>query len=394
MALQGMPAHTSLGSEKAEAVSLQSGGYVRSLTGIHTDWPVKTATGPLVLADTVLRFEWRMVISDHFSAEAHQRIFQRIRGSTVEESSHAGLGTSVPPPRSLDLRLAYKNGDRLLLEHDVDRLTLRINLDSVNFLLGRQAITWGMSELFPVADLWAPKSPFDLDTSQKRGIDAIRVLFSCSKSWEIDAILADGGTLHDLSGGLRLTIYRSILDSYIAMAKQWQEMLVFAGATITLSNFKFRLEAAEPYNLDRHLFTLPQATLATDWIHSQFSLTLETHYNGTGVQQTSQYSSHLARSLALSHKKSYLLGRFYTGVAGKYILSELYQFTLSSILNLQDPSLLLATAFAWRLAQETELSVGIFHGIGKNSERGSPPSLSSEFGHFGSIFYLELASYF
>jgi hypothetical protein len=62
--------------------------------------------------------------------------------------------------------------------------------------------------------------------------------------------------------------------------------------------------------------------------------------------------------------------------------------------NLQDPSTLLAAAFTWRLVQETELALGTFQGMGSSLLVGSAPTMRSEFGSYGSLFYLALASYF
>ena len=281
-----------------------------------------------------------------------------------------------------------------MLEHDLDRLVLRANLGLFDVFLGRQAITWGTGELFPIADLWTTYSPFELDTSQKRGVDALRVLFSRSRAWEIEAVLADRGTPRDLSAGLRVATYRENVDLYVAIAKQWRELLALAGAAATAGSFKLRAEAAGPYDLDQRDFALPRLSLATDWLHSSFSLMLEAHYNGTGVGQADQYVTHLATSPALAHGESYLVGRLYTGAAASWKISELFQLTGSGICNLQDPSALLAAALTWRLVQETELAFGTFQGIGRSLVVGSAPTMRSEFGSYGSLFYLVLASYF
>jgi hypothetical protein len=410
VALHAMPARGSLepGNEPSNEPSndasarLQLGGYVRTLAGIeqlrYQLAPDAAGTGPpdhLGLSATVLRLEWKAALGDRFSAEVHQRVFQRISSESLAlGGSRLGLGASVAPRRTLDLRVVAYDEDRLLLEHDLDRLVLRANLGLFDVFLGRQAITWGTGELFPVADLWTTYSPFELDTSQKRGVDALRVLFSQSRAWEIEAVLADRGTLRDLSAGLRVASYRENMDIYFAIAKQWREMLAFAGVAATAGSFKLRAEAAGPYDLDQRDFVRPRLSLATDWLHSEFTLTLEAHYNGTGALQAAQYFTHLATSPALAHGESYLLGRLYTGAAASWKISELFQLTVSGMCNLHDPSALLAAAFTWRLVQETELSFGTFQGIGRSLLVGATPTMRSEFGSYGSLFYLALASYF
>jgi hypothetical protein len=402
VALHAVPVRGSLDPGNDACACLQLGGYVRTLAGLqqlrYQLAPDAAGTVPadhLGLSATVLRLEWKGTLGDRLSAEVHQRVFQRMSSESLASGgSRLGLGASLAPRRSIDLRSVAYNEDRLLLEHDVDRLVLRANLGHFDVFLGRQAITWGTGDLFPVADLWTSYSPFELDTSQKRGVDALRVLFSRSRSWELEAVLADRGTLRDLSAGLRIATYRENVDIYFAIAKQWREMLAFAGAAATAGSFKLRAEAAEPYDLDQRQFAAPRLSLATDWLHSGFSLTLEAHYNGSGVRRTDQYSAHLATSPALAHGESYLVGRLYTGAAASWKISEVFQLTLSSMCNLQDPSALLAGAFTWHLVQETELALGTFQGMGSSLLVGSAPTMRSEFGSYGSLFYLALASYF
>jgi hypothetical protein len=401
-ALHATPVGASPDSDNDAWDRVRLGGYVRTLAGLQQlrYQLAPDAAGPapadhLGLSVTVMRLEWNGALGDRFSAELHQRVFQRMSSeSPAWGGSRLGLGASVVPRRSIDLRSVAYDEDRLLLEHDLDRLVLRANLGHVDVFLGRQAITWGMGQLFPVADLWTTYSPFELDTSQKRGVDALRVLFSRSRAWELEAVLADRGTLRDLSSGLRVATYREYVDIYVAIAKQWRELLAFAGIAATAGNFKLRAEAAGPYDLDQRELAAPRLSLAADWLYSAFSLTLEAHYNGTGAQQADQYSAHLTTSPALAHGESYLVGRLYTGAAASWKLSELFQLTVSGICNLQDPSALLTAAFTWRLVQETELALGTFQGIGRSLLVGSAPTMRSEFGSYGSLYYLALASYF
>jgi hypothetical protein len=400
--LHAKPARGSQDLGGDERGTLQLDGYVRTLAGLqqlrYQLAPDAAGPGPadhLGLSATVLRLEWKAGLGDRYSAEVHQRAFLRMSSESLSlGGSRLGLGASVAPSRTLNLRLVAYDEERLLLEHDLDRLVLRANLGDFDIFLGRQAITWGTGEIFPVADLWTNYSPFELDTSQKRGVDALRVLFSRSRAWELEAVLADRGTLRDLSAGLRVATYREYVDIYFALAKQWRELLAMAGAAATAGSFKLRAEAVGPFDLEQHEVAPPRLSIGADWLRSSLRLTLEAHFNGSGVRSADQYATHLVSSPALAHGESYLLGRLYTGAAANWRISELFQLTVSGICNLQDPSTLLAAAFAWSLSQETELALGAFQGIGEKPLIGATPNLRSEFGSYGSLFYLALASYF
>ncbi len=52
----------------------------------------------------------------------------------------------------------------------------------------------GISNIFPIADLWAQFSPFELDTEEKPGADAVRALHDPASGLEWDIVVADRGT--------------------------------------------------------------------------------------------------------------------------------------------------------------------------------------------------------
>ncbi len=110
-----------------------------------------------------------------------------------------GFGVSVIPGRRWDLSSVFVDQERLRVWHDVDRLSLTWYNDVADVTVGRQAITWGISNVYPVADLWAQFSPFELDTEEKPGIDAVRVLSYPGQRLELDAVVADRGSVQRLS---------------------------------------------------------------------------------------------------------------------------------------------------------------------------------------------------
>jgi hypothetical protein len=385
-----------------EGGSLTLGGYARTLAGLEKisielapEVPSNLVPNHFSLSTAVLRLEWKAALGDHFSAEIHDRLYLGLTSEAlVVGGKKLGLGASIVPTRSVNLRSVIYDEDRLQFEHDIDRLALRASLGDFDITVGRQAITWGLSELFQVADLWTNFSPFELDTTQKRGIDALRVLYSQGRALEVEGVIADRGSVRDLSVGLRVASYGSGADFYFALAKQWREVLAFTGVSATAGAFKLRAEAAEPFNLDRSEYLAPRASVGADWRNANVTLTLEVHYNGTGVLRASEYVSHYQSSTALQHGESYLLGRWYAGAAAVWKISELYQLSLSALANLQDPSSVIAGAFTYQLTQGTELSLGGYQSIGKSPLIKAESELRSELGSAGGMVYLALVSFF
>lgn len=386
---------------EGDAGELTLGGYARTLEALQEPRlefapgvPQEAVPTHRGLSETVLRLEWRAALGSSFTAEVHQRVFMRIASETSVLGNQVGLGSSVAPGRTVRLRSVAYDEDRLVLEHDVDRLAVRASLGDFDVRVGRQAITWGVAELFPVADLWTSFSPFELDTTEKRGIDALRVIYSRGRRLEIEAVAADRGARPDLSYGLRIASYAPGADLYLAVARQWRDTLASAGVSATAGAFRLRVDATQPLDPERNDLSRARASLGVGFVRRSLTLTLEGHYNGTGVERVADYGAHLATSPELKRGEVYLLGRWYAGAAAVWKPSELFQLSVSAQGNVRDRSALLVGALAYQVSQGTELSIGAYRGAGTRLLLAPAPELRSEFGGLGGLYYLALASFF
>ena len=160
-----------------------------------------------------------------------------------------------------------------------------------------------------------------------------------------------------------------------------------------LGNFKLRADLVGPYNLDDSQFSQPRASLGVDYIQSKVTFTLEAHYNGTGVPRASDYLPHLTTSPIVARGENYLLGRWYTGAATNWKISELFQFAFTVLGNVQDPSLMFASALTYQVSQDTSLALGAFQGVGKRPRIGATSEMRSEFGSSGGLYYVSLSAF-
>ncbi len=393
------------------------GGYARLLAGaqaprIEVDLPQSSCdvtpelcdVPPAVgLASAVLRFEWAFKVSDIFKLDVHNRLLLSGSSSSTATSGGLGVGVSVSPGRSVDTSTEIFSHEGFRLEHDLDRLVAHLFIDQVDLSIGRQAITWGISNLFTVADVWAAFSPFDLDTSQKRGIDAIRAVVNLGSA-ELDVILADRGPpgADNLSGGVRAVFYTDVADVHVAAGKFWMDVALTAGIVAPVDPVKLRLEAMAAYALDEDRFRLPRITLGVDWYAAaELVVMLELHYNGLGTEDASGYYAQYTHSDTVARGQNYLVGRYYAGLAVAWRAHELINLNLTAMMNLGDPSGLIAWGFGYAVAQDVELALGGFHGIGPGVLIGDPagvldadPALLSEMGTYGHMVYLEMAAFF
>lgn len=385
-------------------------GYMRTLTGLSIPDAAELGVPDVTrLHSAVVRTELRMAFTPDLQLDVHSRLFFQYSTPAQEAGSGAfGVGTTLPPSRTVDLSTEPVNRPGVVLQHDLDRLALRWFIGPVDVVIGRQAISWGMSNLFNVADVWAAFSPFDLDQTQKRGIDAARVTTSPVDFLELDFVVADRGSLDDLSGGVRATFFLDFADVYVATAKVWDEVVFAAGIDAAIDVFKLRAEVLLPVNIadgdiDEGEVGLPRATIGFDWFHPNWLISVEGHFNGAGAEKADDYLGHLASSEVFARGESYWLGRFYGGVIVNWRPLETISLGTSVITNLTDPSALVSLSATWTPVQDVELSVGSFTSIGARPEGtafGSGadavvvPRLQSEFGSYGHLVYLQGAVFY
>ena len=278
-------------------VQFYYGGYVRSfLSWQHVDDDARDLMAAMgqdhqhvAMHSLIGRSEFKLSAADWFTAEVHSRYAWTMATEPVLDSGQmgAGAGISVVPRRSLDLQTTLISEPNHRWEVDLDRLLLRFYLGEVDISVGRQAITWGQSNLFGVSDVWTTFSPFDLDTSQKRGIDALRLVWGISDWVELDVIVADRGSVEDLSGGVRAQFYIDFGEAYVAAAKSYEDLALAAGLSVDIDTVKLRGEVMGRFDLERSEVELPRATVGVDWFYSdRFVGGVEFHLNGFGTDDT------------------------------------------------------------------------------------------------------------
>lgn len=380
---------------ETDDVTWTFGGYVRALSGVQVPGVrgLPGAPDALGVSQALARLEWKWTFGDVAALELHNRLALTVMSAEVGGGG-LGIGVTPTPQRSVDLRSTLVEEAGLLLEHDVDRLALRLFLGDVDVAVGRQAITWGISSLFAVSDAWAAFSPFDLDTSQKRGVDAVRVGTPLSDELELDLVVADRGSAEDLSAGARLVAYLGGADVHVGLAKLWRELVVMAGVSVPVDAVKLRAEARwGAWDLAREEVLRPRATLGVDGFWGDLTLTVEAHYNGAGAASQRDYGQHAATSPELARGEVFLLGRYYAGAAASYQLTEQLTVTVSALVNLGDPSALIVTSLRYDIAENVDLRLGAFTGVGARTDLASS-DLGSELGTYGHLVHLDLAAWF
>jgi hypothetical protein len=397
LAAAAQPATVPAGDTAAVArrPALQLSGYVSSLTGIHDagfDAPgFERRSG---FHGQLARLAWRVESGEAVSLSVHSRVQARVASTATGIGDVAGIGVSVIPGRPVDLSTRLLDQERLELWHDIDRLALTVRTPAADVTLGRQAITWGLAHLFPVADLWAQFSPFEFDTAEKPGADAVRVLTYPRAGLELDAVLAARARAEDWSAAVRATLELPAADVYLAAGKFWNQLMLLGGAAYVLERVTLRAEVGLPWDLDAREATLPRATLGVDRFGARLTLSGEYHHNGIGATRPDDYVARFADA-RVRRGETYLVGRHYVGGALRYLADADGRLSLSvsSLWNQGDGSAALTPMLGYDLGQSASLSVGTLQTLGRRP-RLDPPALRSEFGTYGRLWFTQVSVYF
>lgn len=371
-------------------------GYARLITGYHDlgyGAPLLREQRGLTMG--VGRLEWSAEFGPDVRARVHNDLTWNTQttGAGTGGGSLFGVDASRAGDRTVDLGTTFVERNGMRLSHDVDRLAVDIYTDAADVTLGRQGITWGTSVVFPVADLWSRFSPFDFDTEQKPGIDAARALVYPNLSSELDLVVADRGSLADLSGGARYASTIGRTELYGAAGKFWDELLALAGVTVVFDRVKLRAEAVGPFDLEDSEVDLPRATGGGEWYGADFSLGGEYHFNGIGAADPTGYADRLS-SEQFARGESYFLGRHYAALYGAYRGVPDLELSLSTIANLVDPSLIVTPSLRYSVAQNATIGVGALVSAGDEPSLAPTPSFGSEFGTYGDFYFVELAAFY
>ncbi|MEC9072667.1 MAG: hypothetical protein VX938_09825, partial [Myxococcota bacterium] len=262
-------AHGRVDLVDGDRVRLSLDGYVMSLGGVQVSEVEDAAALGMPqhvgLQSTVARANLKFALGDSLVMEASEVLSFALTSEPSDQSNPMGLGTSPAPSRWLDLSSPLLETPTARLTRDDDRYRVRLYLGPVDLSVGRQAVTWGRSLMFKPTDIFASLSALDLDQTQKRGVDAVRASTSLGSSVDLEALVVDRGELEELSGGVRATFYLDTMDTWVGVARSWDQILLLGGAAAEVGSLKIRGEGAFPWDEVTEEVASPRVTLGVDY---------------------------------------------------------------------------------------------------------------------------------
>lgn len=297
--------------------------------------------------------------------------------------------------------------------HNLDRLYVKIKTSTADIFIGRQAIAWGSARFVNPTDIVAPFTFNELDTEERRGVDAVRVRVPLGMMSELDAgyIFGRDGKFENSAFYLRGKTYLLKTDVSLLLMGFRENFMVGLDIARSIGGAGFWCEAAyvNPGLLEKEGETDPYAEEEKDYFRASVGLDynfsgdfysfFEYHFNSAGAGDPEDYGWLLTET-PFTEGSVYLMGRHYLNLGVTYQVTPLVPFTGTLIFNVDDGSLIFSPMVEYNIKEDIYIAAGAYVGMGKRPEICDVcnPALrfrfGSEFGGYPNMFYTSLRIYF
>ena len=293
--------------------------------------------------------------------------------------------------------------------HNLDRCFFTIKTSIADIFIGRQAIAWGSGHFINPTDVIAPFTFNELDTEERRGVDAVRIRIPLGMMDELDLGYVPGKNFKFQNSAfyVRGKTYFMKTDAALLLMGFRENLLIGLDVTRSIGGAGAWIEAAyvDPdfFNKDKNTQTLDEKSYFRASVGMDYTFTgklygfFEYHFNSAGKKKPGDYTD-VFSSTAFTEGAAYLMGQHYLNLGMTYQVSALLPFTGLVFINLNDGSVTLSPMLEYNIAENIYLGGGAYIGIGKRPElvdiASRAFSFHSEFGAYPAMFYTSFRVYF
>jgi hypothetical protein len=276
--------------------------------------------------------------------------------------------------------------------HRLDRLFLTWQPEWGVVQIGRQAVTWGSGFLFNPFDLFNPFAPTDIIRDYKMGDDMINVQFSANDLGDFQVLYVarrnpDNDEVEfaqsSLAGKWHFAVGTTEFD--IIAAEHFEDEVIGIGSTGYLKEAAWRRDATWTFlqkdaQEDGFLSLVANMDYSWVWGNRNFYGFIEFYFNGLGNENYSEAITDLNIIERINRGEIFTLGRKYLSGSIQVELHPLFNFFLTSINNIADPSGILQPYAVWNITEDLEFTFGgIVYWGGSETEYGGFTIPGTEF---------------
>ncbi|MBI9074796.1 MAG: hypothetical protein JEZ02_05220 [Desulfatibacillum sp.] len=280
---------------------------------------------------------------------------------------------SGPPSderRLFSLTGALEEEDDHILYHRLDRLSATYTADKVTVRAGRQALTWGNGLVFNPMDLLNPFAPSDVIRDYKTGDDmlVLQGYYGMFSDLQVAYAPRRNPVTGDVSGSESSLAGKA---KWSAMGSDWDLMLArhYEDTVVGLGMVRYVMDAA--WRLDVTCIAMNGdfsggvfsgvTNLDYSWVwggHNFYGL-CELYYNGFGHADPMDSIVDLDLLMRMDRGEIYTSGRWYASGQVQFEAHPLVNLFLSTIINLDDGSLLVQPRISWDALSSLRILAGV-----------------------------------
>ena len=267
--------------------------------------------------------------------------------------------------------------------HQLDRFFIQKEWDQFELVVGRQAVGHGNGRFFNPSDIFAPLTPYSLNTQYKRGIDGIKLNWNAGHDLELGALHFFNQNGPDLSV-LRVAGHYHGLDFSSYAGSSYGEFTLGTDLVFTwleaawYTEGVFRKGAGRPDPV--RLMAGVQRRFGT-----RLDAILEHQFYSEGLRYFAQPSYGVLEMHEILWGEVFFLGRNHSALALSFEWTPMVYFGLQWLHDYSGRSNWVLASLDWDMASNSQLRFGAMVPSG--------PALS-EFGSFSRTAYMELRWYF
>ena len=288
------------------------------------------------------------------------------------------------PFRILDLEKVHNQDDRTTLFSEIDRLSLTWSSPEFSLTAGRQAVSWGEAFYFNIGDLFGAFPITETNRRYKPGIDAVTATVNLGFFSGLSLVSVP---VEEESDSVAVNTYFPVGPGTLSLTggRVLQDNKAGSGYTVDIAGTQIYGTLLWTWTSDGEEYS--QAVAGAQRQVGPYTLLIgEIYQNGWGTRDTDDYPGLILTEEYLTGNVL-TLGRHNLAFQVSRQISPLVTLTPALFSNLSDGSALLRMDGTYSISDFTDMTGGLFLGVGKRPDGLIP---RSEYGGVPISLYVEV----